>query len=134
MTAQPDKTQLGLTDAARDKADDIQRVGGFKDRQDAYRLAIAVALAEGLEPASENVSRRNYVSVGSLDPDNYLRAATKQLRTDHGGRPAALIERLAEAGIDRIHDQLVGEGRPLREILQPYQPSATATTTPASEA
>src|SRR5437762_11511949 len=100
MTAQPDKTQLGLTDAARDKADDIQRVGGFKDRQDAYRLAIAVALAEGLAPAAENVSRRNYVSLGSLDPDTYLRAATNQLRSAHAARPTALIARLAAAATD----------------------------------
>ena len=120
MTTQPDKTQLGLTDAARDKADDNQRVGGFKDRQDAYRLAVAIALAERLDPAPADVTRGNYAGVGGVDPDGALRAATRELRDDHEGRPAALIERLAEAGIDRLHAE-VHAGRSLRETLERYR-------------
>jgi hypothetical protein len=121
MTAVADKTQLGLTDAARDMADDIVEVGGFKDRQDAYRLAVAIALAEGLPPAPEDVSRTTYVNIGGLDPNNELRAATLHLRSDHDGRPGALIERLAEAGIERIHAH-VHAGKPIRELLQKFQP------------
>jgi hypothetical protein len=122
MTTAADKTQLGLTDAARDMADEIVEVGGFKDRQDAYRLAVAIALAEDLAPAPEDVSRTTYVNIGGLDPNNELRAATLHLRSDHNGRPGALIERLAEVGIERIHAHMHA-GKPIRELLQKFQPA-----------
>jgi hypothetical protein len=115
-----DKTQLGLTEDARDRADEIVESVGFRDRQDAYRLAVAIALAENLEPAAEGLSRTTYVNIGGLDPNNELRAATLHLRDDHGDRPGALIELLAEAGIDFIYDH-VHAGRPIRELLQKYQ-------------
>ena len=130
MTAPADKTQLGLTDAARDMADEIVEVGGFKDRQDAYRLAVAIALAEDLAPAPEEVSRTTYVNIGGLDPNNELRAATLHLRSDHDGRPGALIERLAEAGIERIHAH-VHAGKPIRELLQKFQPAIVDAVEPA---
>src|SRR3954471_19137758 len=117
MSTSQDKTQLGLTDEARAKADEIVETAGFKDWQDAYRLAVAVALAENLDPAPEDLSRMTYVNIGGLDPNNELRAATLHLRSDHGGRPGALIERLAEAGIDRIYAH-VHAGKPIREMLQ----------------
>jgi hypothetical protein len=39
-----------------------------------------------------------------------------QLRDDHGGRPYALAERLAEAGIEDLH-QHFDAGRSVREYL-----------------
>ena len=120
MSPQPDKTQLAMTEEAREKADEIVAAAGFKDRQDAYRLAVAIALAERLDPAPADVTRGNYAGVGGVDPDGALRAATRELRDDHEGRPAALIERLAEAGIDRLHAE-VHAGRSLRETLERYR-------------
>ena len=120
MSPQPDKTQLAMTEEAREKADEIVAAAGFKDRQDAYRLAVAIALAERLDPAPADVTRGNYAADAGVDPDGALRAATRELRDDHEGRPAALIERLAEAGIDRLHAE-VHAGRSLRETLERYR-------------
>lgn len=123
MSAQQDKTQPGLTAEARETLDRIQEAGGFHDLQDAYRLAVAVALAEGLEPAAATASRKTYANIGSLDPDNSLRNAVRAIRDDHDDRPVAMIERLAEAGIERLAKQL-DDGRSLRELLSAYTPPA----------
>lgn len=115
-----DKTQVGLTDEAREQLAEIAEEGGFGDRQDAYRLAVVVALAEKLEPTDAGASRVNYLGVGSLDPDSHLRTAVLAVRDDHEGKPAAFIERLAEAGIARIHQHLHA-GKPIRDLLAKYQ-------------
>jgi hypothetical protein len=123
MSDVSDKTQPGLTSEAREQLDDIYEQGGFDDRQDAYRLAVAIALAQGLEPADASVSRQTYVNIGGLDPDGSLRNGVLTVRDDHEGRPVAFIERLAESGIVRIHEHL-REGKALRELLALYEPSS----------
>lgn len=120
MNAPTDKGQLGLSEQAHDQLGELVERGGFRERQDAYRLAVSVALAEQLPPAPEGVSRTTYLNVGSLDPDGSLRAAVQSIRSDHNGRPYALVERLAEAGISRLHDHLYA-GKSLRELLLAYQ-------------
>jgi hypothetical protein len=120
VSQQADKLQPGLTAVAREQLDAIYEVGGFDDRQDAYRLALAVALAEGLEPADAAASRNTYVNIGGLDPDGSLRSAVQAIRDDHDGRPVAFIERLAETGVARIHKHL-DDGKPLRELLALYE-------------
>src|SRR5688572_7707289 len=111
-----DKNELGLTDEARAAADEIAKAGGFKERQDVYRLAIAVALLKKLAPAAEGLSRRTYIHVGGVDREGAIRTAILQLRDDHASRPYALAERLAEAGIEDLH-QHFNAGRPVREYL-----------------
>lgn len=120
MSTPTDKGQLGLSEQAHEQLGEIVDRGGFRERQDAYRLAVSIALAEVLPPTPEGVSRTTYLNVGSLDPDGSLRAAVQSIRPDHNGRPYALVERLAEAGIARLHDHLYA-GKSLRELLLAYQ-------------
>ncbi len=122
MDTQADKAQPGLTATAHEQLQEIQKLGGFHDRQDAYRLAVAIALAENLAPADASLSRTTYLSIGGLDPENALRNAVLEIRDDHDGRPAALIERLAESGIERIHDHLES-GKTIRDLLEKYAPA-----------
>lgn len=128
MTATSDKSQLALSDTAREQFDEVVDKAGFRERQDAYRFAICLALAENLAPADPNTSRTTYLNIGSLDLDGSLRAAVLSTRTDHGGRPVALIERLAEAGIAHLHAHLQA-GKSLREILLTFQDITPPTTT-----
>jgi hypothetical protein len=118
-----DKVQPALTAEAREHLEEITKRGGFSDMQDAYRLATAIALAEQLAPADASLSRTTYLNIGSLDPDGSLRNAVLAIREDHDDRPVALIERLAEVGIDRIRMHM-DEGKPLRDLLAVYTPSA----------
>src|SRR5579875_898136 len=115
MTGAPDKTQIGLTEQANEQIEVVVREGGFSDKQDAYRLAIAVALAQGLEPGDAIGASTTY-GVGSLDPDGNFRTAVRALRDDHGGRPAAMMERLAHAGVAKVYEHL-HSGKSLRELL-----------------
>jgi hypothetical protein len=120
-----DKNELGLTDEAREAADEVAEAGGFKERQDVYRLAIAAALLKNLAPTPEGISRRTYIHVGGVDRDGAIRTAIMQLRDDHDGRPYALAERLAEAGIEDLHKHFHA-GRPVREYLQSVGLASTA--------
>lgn len=117
MSAAADKSQVAISEASRDLADEVVEKGGFADRQDVYRLAIAVALVKQLEPAPEDVGgRTNYLGTGSLDQDGSIRTAIVQLREEGRDRPYALAERLAEAGIAELRQHL-NSGRSIREFL-----------------
>lgn len=117
MSAAADKSQVAISEASRDLADEVVEKGGFAERQDVYRLAIAVALVKQLEPAPEDVGGRiNYLGAGSLDQDGSIRTAIMQLREEGRDRPYALAERLAEAGIAELHEHL-NSGRSIREFL-----------------
>jgi hypothetical protein len=124
LSTTADKSQLALTAEARDHLDVIKEEGGFDDLKDAYLLAVSVALVEGLTPSDTSAGRTTYINIGSLDPENQLRNAVLAVRTDHDDRPVAFIERLAESGIERIHDHLVGKGRSIRDLLTPYAPAS----------
>ncbi len=123
MSTQTDKTQIGLSDQASDHLDVVRREGGFRNDQDVYRLAITIAIAEGLSPTPENVQRTNKYSVGSLDPKHAMSTAIRHLRDDHADRPVALMERLAEAGLKRLFDH-VDSGKSLHELLATFAPPA----------
>ena len=119
-----DKAQLGLSTEASADLDRIKDDLKLAERVDGYRFAIAVALAKGLAPTPERVSRgTSYSATGTLDTDGSLRAAVLALRDDHEGRPYALIERLAEAGLKDLVAHL-DSGLPLRDYLAPLVPSA----------
>jgi hypothetical protein len=100
--------------------DEVTEKAGFRDKQDAYRLGVALALSEGLDQEEPAGARTTYVNIGGLDPDLELRAAVLAIRDDHEGRPVALIERLAEAGIGRLYDHL-NAGRSIYELLLEFE-------------
>jgi hypothetical protein len=116
MPALEDRSQIGLSEQAVEDREYIKDVLGLRDLQDAYRLAVAAALAKNLPPASENVRRTTAYGAAVLDASGALRASVLALREDHGGRPYALIERLAEAGLQDLASHL-REGLPIRQYL-----------------
>ena len=65
-----DKTQLGLTVQAADDREYIKEHLRLPTGLDAYRLAVASAIANRLEAADENVSRTTaYSATGTVDLD-----------------------------------------------------------------
>jgi len=119
-----DRSQLGLSEQGIADREYIQEMLGLKDLQDGYRLAVAVALAKGLPPASE-ARRTTAYGAAVLDNTGALRASVLALRADHGGRPYALLERLAEAGLRDIAAHLAA-GLPIRQYLAALTPRAPA--------
>jgi hypothetical protein len=123
VSSQADKTQIGLSDEASDHLETVRQQGGFRTEQDVYRLAIAVAIAEGLAPTPEDVQRTTKDNIGGLDPDRALVTTVRYLRTDHGDRPVAYMERLAEAGMKYLYEH-VESGKSLHELLAQFVPPA----------
>jgi hypothetical protein len=123
--AAEDRGQIGLSDAAAADREYIKDELGLRDLQDAYRLAVAVALAKNLPPAAENLRRTTAYGAAVLDATGALRASVLALRDDHGGRPYALIERLAEAGLRDLAAHL-NEGLPIRQYLAPLVPDVAS--------
>jgi hypothetical protein len=132
MSHSEDRNQVGMSDQAAADRDAIKERLRLREGQDAYRLAVAVALAKNLPPASENTRRTNAYGTGSVDSRGELRAAVLALREDHGGRPYALMERLAEAGLRDLAVHL-DEGRPIRQYIAALMPRSGIETGSPSE-
>ncbi|SRR6266508_1904219 len=129
-TIAEDRSQIRLSEQGVADREYIKEALGLGDLQDAYRLAVAVALAKNLPPASEDLRRTTAYGAGVLDASGALRASVLALRSDHGGRPYALIERLAEAGLRDLAAHL-DEGLPVRQYLAALTPRQEETTSGA---
>lgn len=116
-----DRSQIRLSEQGTADREHIKDALGLGDLQDAYRLAVAVALAKDLPPTAEDLRRTVVYGAGVLDASGALRASVLALRDDHGGRPYALIERLAEAGLRDLAAHL-SDGLPLRQYLAALTP------------
>ena len=101
-----DLINVGLSEAADDKLDELKEMGIFADKIDGYRFGVSLAVAQGVVPG-ELVKRKNLFNVGSLDPDQSLRKSVEALM------PGALddttvyrlIERLADWGVSELYAQ-----------------------------
>ena len=101
----PDQTTLALTESAHRKLTAMKEEGHFAEMRDAYRLAIAVAMRAGDLAPKDQKRTRTYLNAGSLDPDGILRDAVLETYGAEG-QPYEVIERLAEAGIAILSEEL----------------------------
>lgn len=135
MNQQPpdDRSQIGLSEQGMADREFVKDALGLRDLQDAYRLAVAAALAKNLPAAPEDVRRTTAYGAAVLDATGALRASVLALREDHGGRPYALIERLAEAGLQDLASHL-RDGLPIRQYLAEMVPASDAPAAAQGEA
>lgn len=119
-----DKAQIGLTAAAAQQLDDLMERGYFADRQDAYRVAIGVALARRIAASTGDLAgvQTRYNFAGGVDRDGQVRDLIGLLHPDQASRPAAFAERLAHAGIDFLHAALSDDTRMLCDVLVTPEP------------
>lgn len=118
-----DKAQIGITPTAEGHLDELMKTGWFADRQDAYRVAIGVALSRRLEPSASDMIglRTAYNFTGGIDRDGKLRQLIAVLRPSEATRPALFSERLAHAGLAFLFDRLVTACGTLADALDPEQ-------------
>lgn len=95
-------TTIGLSEQAhamlKRLAEDKQN-GNFAEMTDAYRFAIALALAHGVMPDEIAGQRTTIFNVGTLDPDKQIYTTIRSL-LDAGDTPIyRWAERLAEWGV-----------------------------------
>lgn len=95
-------TTVGLSSDGHDRLRRLKEDGYFAEMADAYRFAVALALAHGAAPALAG-SRGTIFNVGTLDPDKQVYNAIKSLY--HGiDEPVYLVaERLAEWGVSELY-------------------------------
>ncbi len=103
-----DLINVGLSDQANEKLDDLKERGIFADKIDGYRFGVSLALARGAI-GGDLVDRKNLFNVGSLDPDQLIKTAVEALHADllKENTVYRLVERLADWGVNELHAQAV---------------------------
>ena len=112
-------TTIGLSGRAHQKLQHLKEEGHFEDMQDAYRFAIALALAHGAQTVAETeVSNRTTIfNVGTIDPDGSIHFAVKTLAEVRNGSVYRTAESLAEWGVNEL-DRMASSGRiPFGQLL-----------------
>ena len=101
-----DLINVGLSEAADDKLDELKEMGVFADKIDGYRFGVSLAVAQGVIPG-ELVKRKNLFNIGSLDSDQSLRKSVEALmpRALEDTTVYRLIERLADWGVTELYAQ-----------------------------
>jgi len=97
MTNEPN--QIGLGEVAHAKLKRLHEDGYFAQMMDAYRFAIALALAHGATPREITGSRQNVFGVATIDPDQSLYTAIKILINTGDISVYRWAERLADWGV-----------------------------------
>lgn len=115
---QPDVITVGLSDKADDKLTELYELGIFREKIDGYRLAIALAISQGVIPP-EMEKRKTLYNVGSLDPDKKLKLVVESLMPSEAesSAPYRLIERLAEWGVQELYAQMKDGGLDFEKLL-----------------
>jgi hypothetical protein len=97
-------TTVGLTQLGHERLKQLKSSGYFAEMTDAYRFAIALALAHG--GIAEPAARGTIFNVGSLDPDRSIYQAISALAPEKGEPIYKLAERLAEWGLTEMCRQM----------------------------
>ena len=113
-------TTVGLSSDAHARLRELQEHGTFKDMADAYRLAIAYGLAEGIEPRDlPEVRGGTIFNIGTLDPERMLYAAVAAVTRDDNVPVYRRMERLAEWGVLRLYHHLIESRESLVSLFKP---------------
>lgn len=95
-------TTVGLSSDGHDRLRRLKEDGHFAEMTDAYRFAIALALAHGASPVSA-ASKGTIFNVGTLDPDKQIYNAIKSLYNAGDEAIYSIGERLAEWGVAELY-------------------------------
>lgn len=102
MTQVDEPTTIGLSKRRHTALKALKEEGHFAEMADAYRFAIALALAHGGVTEPVTGSRTTVFNVGTLDPDGSIYAAVQALREDTDEAVYRTAEKLAEWGVSEL--------------------------------
>jgi hypothetical protein len=113
-----DKQQVGLTPEGDKALLTVIDDGRFASQTDAYRFAIAYAIAVGLDPSEAPTGGygTKFNALGTLESGNSIRDLIEILGIGDVSRPFATAEKLAELGVREIAQRLEGN-ESLADIL-----------------
>lgn len=122
---QDDKTQIGLTAEADEALKAVAETYFAGSQQDAYRFAIAYAIAARLGPEDAPPSgyTTKYSALGTIETGTVIRDVLEILSVGDPERPFATAEKLADAGIRALSRRLSGNEN-MADILDEFTLSA----------
>lgn len=109
-------TTVGLTESGHEHLQELKELGHFAEMADAYRFAVALALAHN--QCAPQANRRTIFNVGTVDPDGLLAAAIESLVADRNEPVYRLLERFAEWGVEELYRQIGRNPSALSDLLQ----------------
>jgi hypothetical protein len=98
-------TNVGLNQNTHQKLKRLKEDGHFGEMADAYRCAIALALACGVVPDDNITSRSNIFNVGTVDPGKEIYTSIKAILPKSDIAIYKMAERLAEWGVNELSDK-----------------------------
>lgn len=105
MTIQ-EPTTVGLSKEAHEELKLLKENGHFAELQDAYRFAISLAIAQGVDPLATSVGsgKATIFNIGTLDGDQSIKLAISSIYSDQCKEEPVykIAERLAEWGINEL--------------------------------
>jgi hypothetical protein len=114
-------TTIGLSEKSHGllkRLTEDRRNGAFAEMADAYRFAIALALAHGVIPGEIPAPRQTIFNVGTLDPDKMIYNAVKALLNTADTPVYRWAERLAEWGVGELSARADRGDLDIGEILK----------------
>lgn len=99
MSTTSEQTTVGLSEKAHPILARLKEEGHFLEMVDAYRFAIALAIATDAKWDEALSTRRTVFSVATLDPDKELARAIQTLIGSNLESVYRVAERLAEWGV-----------------------------------
>lgn len=114
-----DKKTIGLTESNKVFIQDLIDKGWFEDKLDAARLAMAIAIREGIEPlvSIDGDSPETVWNVGSFDPDGELRNVIPILFPSVDA-PYRLVEYFLNRGLQLISEMIKDPSFELHQLLE----------------
>lgn len=113
-----DRTTVGLSQSSYALMERLKLEGYFDDMADCYKFALGLAIRRGLDPLQAG-NKKTYTNIGSLDKDFMIRDLMAEMYPDAGGvdRPVAVIEQLAEAGMQELSVMVSAGGFKISEVI-----------------
>jgi hypothetical protein len=122
--------QVGLSKEGHDKLLRLKEDGHFGDMADAYRFAIALAVAHGASPDDKPLRNGPTIfNIGSLDPDRALYTVIKALFNPQSEPVYKVAEKLAEWGVHELYRLSEGGSIPIVDLIEEAN-RLTVTTEP----
>ena len=101
-------TNIGLSADAHAMLKRMKEDRQVAEMADAYRLAIALTMAQGISPPEVPTPRETIFGVATVDPDQSLAAAIRSLVELDGGSVYKMAERLADHGVRELSRRAAG--------------------------
>lgn len=119
-------TNIGLSERSHSKLKRLKEDGHFNEMADAYRFAIALALAHGIVPPELPAPRTNIFGVATIDLRGEIYNAIKAIMDTKEIPVYRWAERLAEWGIEELARQTAAGDIDFSRILAEAEPLGTA--------